>query len=211
MSPTPDAPGDAEPSDADLRWLDRLTATTHVSPPQDSAEAEADALRRALQRERAAAAASPEAAAATSPAERQRRWERLQFRLRREGLAARRPTWRTRWLPVSAALAAGIVAFLVLRPDFDETGGNYDEPPVARGEIHAAVVVNDHPRRTMESSAAALRAVGLRPRLYREGTTYVLDVDVAAETAPDALDALRRIGLEPRIGLNRLSIERPPK
>ena len=216
MSPTSHTPGEDEFSDTDQRWLDRLLSKTpDHSPPQGEPELEADALRRALQLEKEAAASDPEIDAAVSPAERQRRWEQLQFRLRREGVADngaadKRPAWRSRWLPLSAAIAAGVLAFAVLRPDFDD-GGRYDPPPIIRGAVNSAEVADAHPRRAAEARVEAMRAAGLQPRLYRDGKVYVIDVDVTAETAPAALEAVRHAGLEPRVGLNRISVGPAPE
>ena len=190
-------------SDSDQAWFDRLSGKP-VSAEHAGAMREADALRRALTAERSAADA--QAGAEDSAEEQERQWQRLQFRLRREGLLDKAAPSRRRFWPAAAAMAATVVLAVLVFP----RGGHdadFDEPPTPKGDFFEVKRQDAEPRKAAAALAANLAAAGLRPRQYQRGRTFIVDV----ELLPDADDAARaafgQAGLEARPGITRVEFE----
>jgi hypothetical protein len=190
-------------SDSDQVWLDRLSAgSAPRQAPANAAEREADALRRAIALDRRAEAADPVIAAATSDEARERRWQQLQFRLRREALTTTRRTWLMR-AGFGGALAAGLLAAVLLAQRFGDSA-YYDEPPTMRGEIEAVRVRHAQPRQAAEALAGVLRATGQPVLLHQDGKIFGIDTDVTSESPAAALDALMAFGAKARPGTVRI-------
>jgi hypothetical protein len=196
-------------SDSDQQWFDRLSGKLGaVTDPQ--AVREANALRRALELDAEAMAADPEIAADTTDAEEQRRWEQLQFRLKREGLLAEPAgRWWRRW-PAATGLAAAALLSALLIPLWQGTNApDYDEPPIMKGEIDTRNVRATEPRRAAETLVKSLQQAGLKAALYQRDKTYVIDMVLAPEELAAAEPALRALGLQPRAGFARIEIDAP--
>lgn len=215
----PKQPGDGgdDFSDSDWVWWNRLSGRSDGPADiqaSDHARAarEAEALKRALAHERAAADTDPSLAAALSPEARERRMQQLQFRLRREGLdtpaAPARPAWQRRtW--IGAALAAGVVASVLVVSRFGGETIYYDEPPVIRGEIELVRVAAEAPKKAADDLLAALLAAGAPAAIYQSKKVFFVDIAVTAATPETALDLLRRAGAKAQPG--RVRIEFAPR
>ena len=203
----PDEPHDdpQDFSDSDRQWFDRLSGKL-VATDDEAALREADALRLALAAERAAAQADPAIAAANAPGEQERRWQELQFRLRREGLLDKPgPSRRTVW-QVSAALVATVVMAVVLVPLISGEKAIYDEPPTMRGGFVEVRRQDAQPRQAAEALAARLEASGVPARLYQLGRTFIVDVELPADADDAALAAMTQAGLAAKAGITRVEI-----
>lgn len=214
MSAQPPPPGEGEEafSEADQQWFDRLTGKTPASA-DSAASREADVLRRVFELEAADADADPGLAAALSPEEHRRRWEQLQFRLRREQAGAARGSWLGHRVPgilswkgagASVALAAGIVLTVVV---VDRQTGDvryYDEPPAMRGALQVVRLHDSDPRHAAEALAKALQSAGVDATVHQSAQTFSVDVMVASDTPAAALDLLLRIGAATQPGLDRI-------
>ncbi len=199
---------DAEFSDSDQQWFDRLSGKPVHAGADPQALREADALRRALDLDQQRADADPRIAAALTPEARARRRQQLQFRLRQEGLLQARRPWQRRWLPAGAAIAASIALAALLVPRLlDGDGRLYDEPPTMRGEADTVRRSDAHPKQAAEALAATLRAGDLQPRIYQRQKTFTVDVDLAPDAADTALAAMRQAGLVARPGLTRVEFD----
>lgn len=208
MATPGDKPPDADFSDSDQQWFDRLSGRPVDAGADPQALREADALRRALDLGQQRADADPRIAAALAPPARARRRQQLQFRLRQEGLLQTRPPWQRRWLPAGAAIAASITLATLLVPRLmDGDGRLYDEPPTMRGEVEAVRRSDAQPKQAAEALAATLRAGGLQPRIYQRQKTFTVDVDLAPDAPDAALAAMRQAGLVVRPGLTRVVVE----
>ena len=168
-------------SDSDQAWWDRLTDADSAPAATEAgrrAQREADGLRRALALEREAALADPRIAEATSAAAREQRWQQLQFRLRREGLAAaRRPAWH--WQAgVGGALAASVLVGVLWVQQPWQEAVIYDEGPVWRGELDQLRLPADRPRQAAEQLAAELRQAGQAAALHQQRKVFSVDVMV---------------------------------
>lgn len=209
--PGPGSPDDGSAfSDSDQDWFERLAGCGSVGkPPASMAEREADALRRALVLQRAPGEADPPITEATSTTARERRWQQLQFRLRREGLSelplhsAR--SWRSRagW---AAALAASVLLAAVLVLTMGE-GTHYTEPPVMRGEYEVLSLADANPRGAAEALAQELRGMGLAITLHQRGKAYFLDAALDDSTLGAASERLRRLGAKAQPGLLRIEFK----
>ena len=192
-------------SDSDQQWFDRLSGRPVVASDA-AALREADALRTALAAERAAAESDPEIAAANGPQEQERRWQQLQFRLKREGLLDRPAQSRRRIWQAGAAIAATVVLAVLIFPRAGDQGPFYDEPPTMRGEFTEVKRQDAEPRKAAEALAATLKAAGLQPRLYQRDKTFSVDVEWLPDAGDAALAAFRQAGLEARPGITRVEI-----
>jgi hypothetical protein len=192
-------------SDSDQQWFDRLGGKL-TAATDESALREADALRRALAAEQSAAARDAEIAAANTAEEGERQWQRLQFRLKQEGMLKAPPPSRRRFWQVTAGLAAAmLVAVLVIPPPAGDEPA-LDEPPTLRG---AFTLVKRHeidPRMSTEVLAAELKTAGLRPRQYRRGRTYFIDVELPTDANDQAISGFKRAGLDPKPGITRIEV-----
>ncbi len=193
-------------SDSDRQWFDRLSGKLTAADDK-AALREADALRLALATERKAAQADPAIAAANSPEEQERRWQELQFRLKREGLLDKPgPSRRTVW-QATAALVAIVVMAVVLVPRMGGDGDPiYDEPPTMRGGFVLVRRQDANPRQAAEALAASLKAGGVQPRLYQLGKTFTVDVELLPDADEAALAAVERAGLVAKVGITRVEI-----
>jgi hypothetical protein len=220
--PSPAAsPASPEERESDRQWRARLRGD--AGPVTDAAAArEADALRLALQLERARAEQDPALSASLTEEEEERHWQRLQFRLRREGLAdhfaepkgGAGHRLRRLWLPASALAAAALAGLAVLVAVRVAEPVVYPEPDVLRGD---AVIELRHtpappagPRQAAEAFAAALRATGLKVALAQRGRTFYVDVALEGDQLETARPAFAAAGLPlpERAGLVRVAFER---
>jgi len=196
--------------DVDLDdWLAALAgrndAASNNTAPRSLAEARV--LRAAVMRE-------PEAG--TVPVDDDHAWQRLRFRLRREGLFEAAAPVRRIWLPrVGLAMAAALMLTVALRfwPGGDAselfplTPG---EPVVYRGGIVLLAVPAADPVRAARRLAAQLAKVGVRPVVQRDGARAVLDVDVDEARLAAVRDVVNRAGIDGAkvaAGLLRLRFE----
>lgn len=203
--PTPRAPQEGF-SDSDQQWFDRLSGKPG---PYDDAEAvrEADALRLALDQERERLARAGAAAAADDEAL-LHEWQRLQFRVKREGVrpGPGRPKWM--WAALGGVAATVLLSAGLLQFWPGPGGPVYDPPPVLRGppspvrQVHVPA-----PREAAERFADALRSAGLKPGLYQQDSTFVVDVNLLPEQVDVARPAFRQLGEEPpAVGLTRVML-----
>ena len=202
------APGNDDPqdfSDSDQQWFDRLSGKLVVTS-DEAALREADALRLALATERAAADADPEIAAANAPQEQERRWQQLQFRLKRDGLLDQPAPSRRRFWQATAALAATVVMVVLLVPRTGDDGPFYDEPPTMRGDFTLVKRQDAKPRQAAEALASSLKAGGLQPRQYQLGKVFTVDVELTPDADAVALAAFKQAGLEAKAGITRVEI-----
>lgn len=202
------APGNDDPkdfSDSDQQWFDRLSGRLVVAS-DEAALREADALRLALAAERAAAEADPEIAAANAPEQQERRWQQLQFRLKREGLLDAPTPSRRRFWQATAALAATVVMAVLLVPRTGDEGPFYDEPPTMRGDFTLVKRQDARPRQAAEALAAGLKAGGLEPRQYQLGKTFTVDVELPPDAGEAAGAAFKQAGLDTKTGITRVEI-----
>jgi len=203
------APGkDDDPqefSDSDQQWFDRLSGKLVIAK-DEAALREADALRMALAAERAAAAADPEIAAANAPDEQERRWQQLQFRLKREGLLDKPAPPRRRVWQAGAAIAASVVLAVLVVPRMGDPGPVFDEPPTMRGDFTLVKRLDAKPRQAADALATALKAGGLQPRQYQLRQTFTVDVELLPDAEETALAAFKRAGLDAKPGITRVEI-----
>lgn len=207
-------------AESDRQWSARLRGDP--GPVTDAAAArEADALRLALQLERARAEEDPALADALSEEEEERHWQRLQFRLRREGLADHfaepkggAAHWlRRRWVPASALAAAALAGVAVLVAVQIAEPVVYPEPDVLRGDAVTELRHNPaapaKPRQAAEAFAAALRSAGLKVALAQRGRTFYVDVALEGAEVEAARAAFAAAGLAApaRAGLVRVAFE----
>ncbi|KNZ32626.1 MAG: hypothetical protein AD742_10380 [Methylibium sp. NZG] len=192
-------------SDSDQQWFDRLSGKLVVAK-DEAALREADALRLALATERAAAATDPEIAAANAPDEQERRWQELQFRLKREGLLEQTAPSRRRFWQASVAVAATVVMAVVLFPRIGDDGPFYDEPPTMRGDFTLVKRQDAKPRQAADALATGLQAGGLQPRQYQLGNTFTVDVELLPDAGEAALAAFKQAGLAAKAGITRVEI-----
>ena len=192
-------------SDSDQQWFDRLSGKL-VAAKDEAALREADALRLALATERAAAAIDPEIAAANAPDEQERRWQQLQFRLKREGLLEKPAPSRRRFWQASVAVAATVVMAVVLFPRTGDEGPFFDEPPTMRGDFTLVKRQDAKPRQAADALASGLKAAGLQPRQYQLGDTFTVDVELLPDASEAALAAFKQAGLDAKAGITRVEI-----
>ncbi len=195
-------------SDSDQQWFDRLGGKL-VDVKDGAALREADALRRALATERAAAEADPTIAAATTAEEEERQWQRLQFRLKREGLLDAPARSRRRFWQGTAALAAAVLVAVLLVPRIASDEIYYDEPPTMRGEFILVKRQDAKPRQAADALASSLKAGDLMPRQYQLGKTFIVDVELLPDSGEAALAAFRQAGLDAKMGITRVEITPP--
>lgn len=206
-TPTP-PPDDDGFSDSDRVWFDRLRGKP-VAADDPAVLREADALRRALRLRNEAEQADPRLEEGSTPQARQQRAERLQFRLRREGLLEPAAKRRPRWLPaVGLAAAVMLAAVLVPRMLVDDTV-YYDAPPAARGDLPVTQRRADQPREAAEALKRTLDAAGLRPAIWQRGRTFVVDAEVDPAALDTATPVLRAAGLPVRAGWQRVEFSAP--
>lgn len=195
---TPSKPDDKDFSDSDQQWYDRLSG--RIGPATDAkATREAEVLRGVIEQQAADAEARWPA---DTPADEERRWQQMRFRMRRAGVAEAPP--RRRWWPAAAGLAAAMVLAVVLLPRLDEEGHVYDEPPAMRGEPRLLPVPAGKPRAAAEGFARTLREAGLRAGLYQKGKVFVVDVDLDAAEVAAAAPAFAPLGAPAAPGLTRV-------
>jgi hypothetical protein len=203
------APGqnDDQPefSDSDQQWFDRLSGKPAVVKDA-AALREADALQLALAKERGAAAADAEIAAANAPEAQERRWQQLQFRLKREGLTDKPAPSRRRFWQATAAVAATVAMAVLLFPRSGDDGPFYDEPPTMRGEFTLVKRQHAQPRQAADTLAASLKAAGLQPRQYQLGKVFTVDVELLPDSGEAALAAFKQAGLDAKTGITRIEI-----
>lgn len=150
------------------RWVDQLAGQKRTDAPADEA-AEVQALQRAIE-----ARALREAAHAPLPPTREaddaHDWQRMQFRMRGEGLLKpKRPAWMG-WPGYAAAallvLAVG-VGVLYLRPaDEPEVVVAMGPSPKFRGEFVQIDVTAAEPLAQAKRLARALEKLSAQPKVY---------------------------------------------
>jgi hypothetical protein len=147
---------------------------------------EAQVLREAILahgREQEQQAAPPEASDDAA-------WQRMRFRLRREGLVTGgRPAWRT-WVPASA-VAALVLALAV--PAFigrgaDDYPFSTDEPPTMRGGPAVQEFSVADPLRSARKVAGIVSRQDPATRVYHHGGNATVDF----ELSPSAVTALNQ-------------------
>lgn len=184
------------PPDDDQDWLDALAGKPRPGAAPRTLQ-EARLLRAVLL---AQAQAEPE-----SDAERQRRLERLLFRLRRAGLLDS-PRWSVNtWRVPLAAAASLMLCIAVVQLAYWQTE-TPSETPVTRGEDSVRRLVVDDAAQTATAIASALRAEGIDVREYPLGVARGLEVRVAPaqRAGAEAILAPYGIALAPD---GRLAIE----
>jgi hypothetical protein len=192
-------------SDSDQQWFDRLSGKLTVAK-DEAALREADALRMALAAERVAAAADPKIAAANAPEEQERRWQQLQFRLKREGLLDKPAPLRRRVWQAGVAIAASVVLAVLVVPRIGDPEPIFDEPPTLRGGVTLVKRLDAKPRQAAEALVAALKAGGLQPRQYQLRQIFTVDVEMPSDAEEAALAAFKRAGLDGKPGMTRVEI-----
>jgi hypothetical protein len=197
--PHPPLPPD---DDADLdRWLDQLAgrrpADAHIQALRQAMVQQA----RAQQDQRLGPLASDEAEAHAL--------QRLQFRLRRQGLLnPPRRAWAWRALPLAAAAALAIVVGTSFYRDAGLLPGlepRLSEPPQYRGSVPDILLPGPQPLQRAQQAAVALRPVAQDPVLYLHDGRAVLDFELPADRLAEAQALLtdRSLATALRPGLNR--------
>jgi len=150
------------------RWVDQLAGKKRPDAPADEA-AEVQALRRAIEAQvlREAAAAAPPTEAETAADA--HAWQRMQFRMRGEGLLKpKRPAWMG-WPSYAAAallvLAVGVGVYM--RPaDEPEVVVAMGPSPKFRGEFVQIDVTAAEPLARAKRLARALEKLAAEPKVY---------------------------------------------
>ncbi len=142
-------------------------------------------------------------------------WQRMRFRLKREGLlAAQRQTWHI-WAP--AAMAAAVVLAVVMVPSLWQSQlpspvvVSYADPPTLRSVSGIATQTMTDPLKTAQQIAARLHSFDPSVKLYWYEGVATLDFDVQPEQISDMLALLKpthpQVVLRP--GWNRVVLTQP--
>lgn len=190
-------PGDDRDLDA---WLDGLAGRS----PRGEDDPELQVLRQAVLARARASLPEPDTAADAAA------WERLRFRLRREGLASSRMPAR-RWVPAAAAavLVLGVaVTFWTGRSDdeLQQVAVVEDMAPVFRGGPEPIAATFADPTLEARRVAVALKRVQVQATVYVQPGQAVVDfeVDPAAVAVVEAAVRKQVPGATLRPGVNRL-------
>jgi len=163
------------------RWVDQLAGQKRTDAPTDEA-AEVQALQRAIEaralREAAHAPLPP-----TQEADDAHDWQRMQFRMRGEGLLKpKRPAWMG-WPSYAAAallvLAVGVGVYL--RPvDEPEVVVAMGPSPKFRGDFVQIDVTAAEPLAQAKRLARALEKLSAQPKVYFFEQRATVDFELAA-------------------------------
>ena len=192
------------------RWVDQLAGKKRPDAPADEV-AEVQALRRAIEaqalREATASAPATEAEAASDA----HAWQRLQFRMRGDGLLKpKRPAWMG-WPSYAAAallvLAVGVGVYL--RPaDEAEVVVAIAKPPTYRGELSEMALGAADPLAQAKQLARALQKLAAEPKVYYfdQRATVDFEVSPAQQAAIERELAAMKVPAPPlKPGLARVS------
>lgn len=195
------------------QWLARLSGS-ESSSVREAPDEEAG-LRRAIGRhherlDSVALAASPQAL------DDDLAWQRMQFRLRREGLLGKRRAQWTTWAgAAAAALVLGIGLVQALRPGPTAPGVavTYAAPPTLRSVDPGIEESFPDPLTTAQLIGTRLRSLDLEIALYWHAEIATLDFKVRPETLDEAITAIKsshpQVAVHP--GWNRIIFTRPSK
>lgn len=173
----------ANTDDDDLdQWMDTLAGRKPASGA-GQADPQAQALRAAVSRH-AARIAPPPAAEADAKRAEDHAWQRLAFRLRREGPTGRTSVWARPWLPAAmvATLILGIGVNIYWGGSNDASFAvSYTEAPQYRSGIVVIDVTAARPVPSAQRLANAAQRFNASPRVYVFGGKAVLDLEVPAD------------------------------
>lgn len=197
----------APPSDDLDAWLAALRGPQVGSPKDQTTEVhETDMLRNAVLR------ASLQASEPT--VDDNHAWQRLQFRLRQEGLARKQPASKT-WLMAAAVAGLGICLAGTVAWQMTAVPGVefvQNEPPEWREADANSAEINDDPRQQAHSIADALTAKGTAAKVYEFRGKYVVEFKVEGEKLYEIRRTTGLMGLRAQIALgkNRIVFTRKP-
>ena len=180
------------PDKEDEQWLNALAGQSDPNAdPQVNRQAEA--LRRALQaRSGMLAAKVPTADAA--------QYQKLMFRLRREGLASSQNRWRD---PMLWGLAATVVLVVGVVFQAGFLHQDQDDANTLRGGQSTVLIVAE-PEVRLAELLAGLRAAGEEPSIKREANSRIM---LTVKGTEKVLEYLATQRIEPTLDHGKLTIE----
>ncbi len=209
MTPT-EGPSPIPDNDETEPWLARLYGS-EPSSERETPDEEAG-LRRAIGRhherlDSVALASSPQAL------DDDLAWQRMQFRLRREGLLGKRRAQWTTWAgAAAAALVLGIGLVQALRPGPTAPGVavTYAAPPTLRSVDPGIEESFPDPLTTAQLIGTRLRSLDLELVLYWHGDAATLDFKVRPENLDEATTVIKATHPRAsfRAGWNRITLTR---